>query len=274
MNAMESRPSSRLRPATWVTSLPMAVRARIRRDSRWSRSGSDGRSRPWPFAHTPPRRRNTRPHRDVPAGTGQAQNRPLAADGAGDGGALGNDRSRRWSYRYPERSAPPGGPRRPAAHHSCPRAPGASGPGRRRRPGQPPRRHGTRGIMGWPMASIRLLHMGNRLVLELGQLLLGSHQHIVVADLGLALVAQGVIRRRGRPGWPPRSPGSRCRWRRSSAPRRGRTSRSEAAPAQADGSGLRRWWNRTGGPCRSGRTRRGGWECRRKPPTRMVPVRS
>ena len=32
MNAMESRPSSRLRPATWVTSLPMAVRARIRRE--------------------------------------------------------------------------------------------------------------------------------------------------------------------------------------------------------------------------------------------------
>ena len=32
--------------------------------------------------------------------------------------------------------------------------------------------------------------MGNRLILELGQLLLGSQQHIVVADLG-ALVAPG-----------------------------------------------------------------------------------
>ncbi len=35
------------------------------------------------------------------------------------------------------------------------------------------------------MASIRGLHMGNRLVLKLGQLLLGGHQHVIIADLGL-----------------------------------------------------------------------------------------
>ena len=34
--------------------------------------------------------------------------------------------------------------------------------------------------------------MGNRLILELGQLLLGSHQHVIIADLLLALLAQGI----------------------------------------------------------------------------------
>ena len=68
---------------------PLAVRARIRRSSRWSRSGSDGRSRPWPLHilhHGGVIR--VRPGTSRPE---QAQNRPLAADGAGDRGALGND---------------------------------------------------------------------------------------------------------------------------------------------------------------------------------------
>ena len=133
---------------------------------------------------------------DVPAGTGQAQHRPLAADGAGDGGTLGGDIVAGGlidvlgvQLRQPGL----GGQEHVIVAHALLELLGqgvVSGPGGL---------HGGAGGGGHRLADgvDEGLHVGHGLVLKLRQPGLGGHQHIIIADLLLALLAQGIV---GGPG--------------------------------------------------------------------------